>query len=158
MRASKPQFDSKTSAVNYRIAIVVAKWNAEYNQQMLNAAKQALADAGVQAIDIYEVPGAFEIPIFAKRLAQRISAKPDAIICFATVFRGETVHFELVANESARGIMQVSVETSIPVLNGILACENEEQAEARASSSRENKGAEVALSALALLSELAKLK
>jgi len=158
MRASKPQFDSSISPANYRIAIIAAKWNSEYNQQMLAAAKDALTKAGIKDIDIYEVPGAFEMPVFCKRLTQSLTRKYDAIICFATVFRGETVHFELVANESARGIMQVSLETGVPVMNGILACENEAQASARASIDHENKGAEVALSALVLLQELATLK
>ena len=160
MRASKPNLDtSKFDLSQMRIAIVSAKWNQSFNQEMADEARVALIAAGMDAgsIDSYEVPGAFEMPIFCKRLSDQIATKYDAILCFGTVIRGETIHFELVANESARGIMAVSIETGVPILNGILACENEAQADARASAAKENKGKEVALSAIALLSELAKL-
>ncbi len=159
MRASKPKFqESKTDFSKLRIAIVHATWNSEFNSEMAKAARETLESRGVNNIDSYEIPGAFEMPVFCKRLTESLTRKYDAILCYATVIRGETAHFDLVANESTRGIMQVATETGLPILNGILACENEAQASARASMTRENKGAEVALSALALLHELSKIK
>ncbi len=203
MRASKPKFQvSQTDFTKLRIAIVHATWNSEFNSEMAKAAREVLESRGITNIDTYEIPGAFEMPVFCKRLTQigayyktsgiglgqglcergaavdiRVNedaerannaeisqsglscqSKYDAILCYATVIRGETAHFDLVANESTRGIMQVATDTGIPVLNGILACENEAQASTRASIAHENKGAEVALSALALLHELSKIK
>ncbi len=159
MRASKPKFEeSKTDHSKLRIAIVHATWNSEFNSEMAKAARGVLESRGITNIDVYEIPGAFEMPVFCKRLTQSLTRKYDAILCYATVIRGETAHFDLVANESTRGIMAVATETGVPILNGILACENEAQASARASIAHENKGAEVALSALALLHELSKIK
>ena len=159
MRASKPKFqESQADFSKLRIAIVHATWNHEFNSEMAKAAREVLESRGISNIDDYEIPGAFEMPVFCKRLSQSLTRKYDAILCYATVIRGETAHFDLVANESTRGIMQVATDTGLPILNGILACENEAQAAARAGIAHENKGAEVALSALALLHELSKIK
>lgn len=153
MRESKPQFNiSKGSVATF--AIVTASWNSEFNQEMAESAKEALQEHGVE-VEEFLVPGALELPIMAQQLAQ--TGDVDAVICFATIFRGETMHFELVANESARGLMDVSLTFNIPILNGVLACENKEQAETRASRTKEDKGKEVALSAIALVQQIAQI-
>ena len=153
MRHSKPEFTiEKTEVSDLRIALVYAQWNREYNLEMLESAKEELIKNGVSRIETFQVPGAFELPIMAQRIAD--TENFDAIMVFATVIKGATIHFELVANESTRGIMTVALETDIPVINGILACNTEEQAKERASRSHEDKGKELALSCLQLCSEL----
>ena len=155
MRHSKPSFEiNKSKVENLRIALVSAEWNKGYNLEMLESAREELIAQGLDAenIDEYTVPGAFEIPLMALKLADTDAY--DAIIVFATVIKGATIHFELVASESTRGIMTASLDTEIPIINGILACNTEEQAEERASRSKEDKGKELALSCLQLCSEL----
>ena len=156
MRESKPEF-TVNNVRKWRFAIVSCNWNNQFNDEMKLSAIEALEEYGISNNNIfeYQCPGAFELPILSLKLAK--SRKFDAIICFGTIIRGDTYHFEIVANESARGILDVSLSTSVPVFNGILTCNNTEQAEIRASKSKENKGREVALSALALLSEFDKI-
>ncbi len=155
MRDTKPEFNINAAA-NTRIAIVTANWNQQFNMEMYESGRDALTAAGVKNIDHFEAPGAYEIPLVAQKLAE--TGKYDAVICYATVIRGATRHFKIVADESSRGVMEVMLKTGVPVLNGILACENSGQAEFRASRKKDDKGKEVALSALALLNTLALIK
>lgn len=157
MRNSKPAFDLKNFDSNKKIAIVVSKWNIDFNESMSSSAIETLEKAGIkkQNISKYYAPGAFELPLLAMHLAA--CDNYDAIICFGTILKGETLHFEIVAKESARGLMDVMLSSGIPVINGILACDNLEQAEARAAKDKENKGEELALSCLEILNNLAKI-
>lgn len=113
------------------IGIVVGQFNQEVGEVMLDACYKELLRLGVVAenIAIASVPGALEIPITLQRFAD--SERFDALIALGAVIRGETYHFEVVSNESAAGIMAVQLESGVPIANGILTCENEEQAEAR---------------------------
>lgn len=156
MRESKPKFNTLQLG-DVAIAIISAKWNSDYNNEMLESAEAALVESGIaeDKLDIFEVPGAFEIPYLAKKLAE--TSDYDAILCYATIIKGDTYHFDIVANESARGIMDVMLQTDVPVFNGILAVNTPAQAQVRASRSAEDKGREVALSALALLAEISEL-
>ena len=115
-----------------RLAIVRALFNAEITSALLQGAKRALTDARVPAsrVEIHEVPGAFELPLAAKWLAQ--TKRFDAIIALGCVIRGETPHFEYVAGEAARGIAQVAFDTGVPVIFGVLTTESVAQAKARA--------------------------
>ena len=114
----------------------------------------ALIDGGVRAgnIERFVVPGCFEIPLAAQRLAR--TKKYDAIIALGAVIRGDTYHFDLVANECARGIMRVSLDEDIPIIFEVLATYNRRDALRRAGNNRFNKGLEAAHSALALLAAL----
>jgi len=129
-----------------RIGIVWSRFNEELVRALLTACDKQLVDLGVDAkdIDVVSVPGALEIPLALQALAleRRGLAGPryDALVALGCVVRGETYHFEIVANESARGILDVQLETGIPVANGVLTTEDETQAEARAAV----KGAEAA--------------
>jgi 6,7-dimethyl-8-ribityllumazine synthase len=154
MRDIRPEF-SIQEASSLKIAIITATWNQLYNMEMYESGRETLEAAGVKTIDRFEAPGAFEIPLLAQKLAE--TGKYNAVICYGTVVRGDTRHFKIVADESARGVMDVMLKTGVPILNGILACENAGQAEFRASRKKEDKGKEVALSALALLHQLSKL-
>lgn len=157
MRESKPEFKDLRVDPSTKIAIIVAKWNFEFNNEMFESAKDALVDSGLNKnnIESFTAPGAFEIPILALKLAE--SKKYSAIICFATIIKGGTIHFELVANDSSRGIMEVMLKIGVPVLNGILACNTSEQAEQRSSRKLEDKGREIALSALEIINTLNRL-
>ena len=135
---------SNTRADHMRVGIVLSKFNAEIGEQLLQGAIRALAESGVheKSISIATVPGALETPLALQRMAQ--SGDYDALVALGAVIRGETYHFEIVANESAAGLASVQLEFGIPIGNGILTTNTEEQATVRA----ETKGGEAALAAL----------
>jgi 6,7-dimethyl-8-ribityllumazine synthase len=142
-----------------RIAIVVARFHEAVTTKLLDGAVAGLRSRGVDpdAIDVAWVPGAFEVPLVAKRFAT--SGAHDAVICLGAVVRGETAHFDLVAGEAARGVGAVGRETGIPVIFEVLATETLAQAEARAGGERGNAGwdaAEAALEMADLLDRLPK--
>ena len=131
-----------------RVAVVVARFHEHVTAKLLQGALEGLKDHGVaaEAVDVAWVPGAFEIPIVAQRMAA--TGAYDALICLGAVVRGETAHFELVAAEAARGAAEVSRETGIPVIFEVLATETLAQAEARAGGAHGNKGWDAAQAAL----------
>jgi len=129
-----------------RVAIVQARFNPHIGKGLLAGALRALKDAhvGDDGIAIVTVPGALEAPLALQRLAQ--SGRYDALVALGAVIRGETYHFEIVANESAAGIAGVQLEFGIPIGNGVLTCDSDSQAEAR----MDAKGYEAAMAALEL--------
>ena len=131
-----------------RIAIVVARFHEGVTSRLLSGALDGLRARGVDVddIDVAWVPGAFEIPVVAKRLAT--TGRYDAVICLGAVVRGETAHFDLVAGEAARGVATVARETGVPAIFEVLATETLEQAEARAGGAHGNKGWDAANAAL----------
>ena len=124
-----------------RIAVVVSRFNEDISRRLLRGALAALQENGVQEPDVLWVPGSLELPVTALALAER--GNHDAIVCLGCVIRGETYHFELVAGQAAAGIMQVQLDTGVPVAFGVLTTEDKEQALAR-SGQKNNKGAEAA--------------
>ena len=134
-----------------KVGIVAARFNEIIVNKLLGGAVDGLVRHGVEEENITAawVPGAFEIPITAQKMAQ--SGKYDAIICVGAVIRGDTSHYDLVCNESAKGIAQVELATGIPVLFGVITTENIEQAIARAGSKAGNKGYDCALSAIEMV-------
>ena len=130
-----------------RVGIVVARFNEIVTTALLDGAVRALARAGVadEDVTVVWVPGAFEIATVARRLAL---AGVDAVVCLGAVIRGETAHFDLVANEAARGIADVNRETGVPCIFEVLATEDLAQAQARAGGAHGNKGWEAAMAAL----------
>ena len=142
-----------------RIAIVVSRFNSIINEHLLSGALDGLKRQGEvneDNITVVRVPGAIEIPLTVKKLAQ--SKKFDAIVALGCVIRGATYHFEIVANESAKGLTQVMLENNIPVAFGILTTDNIDQAVQRAGSKAGNKGAEAALSALEMINVLKQIQ
>ena len=135
---------STTRAEHMRVGVVVTKFNAAIGERLLQSALKALAEAGVaeSAISVASVPGALEAPLALQRMAQ--TGDYDALVALGAVIRGETYHFEIVANESASGLASVQLEFGIPIGNGILTTKDEAQAEARA----DEKGRDAALAAL----------
>ena len=135
-----------TSGIGRRVGIVLSRFNPGFGDLMLAGALRALKEAGVaeRSITIATVPGALETPLALQRFAQ--SGDYDALVALGAVIRGETYHFEIVANESARGVAEVQLEFGIPIGNGILTTDTDEQALTRA----EAKGFDAAQAALEL--------
>ena len=151
----KPELgEGKLDAAGKRFGVVVSRFNAFITERLLAGALDALrcAGAGKDDIHIVRVPGAFEVPSAARALAQ--SGKVDAVICLACIIRGETSHYEHLANEVTRGIGQSAQETGVPHSYGVLTCDSLEQAIDRAGLKLGNKGWDAALSAV----EMANLK
>lgn len=141
---------------NYRVAdarigIVAARFNRQVVDRLLEGAIETLGQHGLKEenIIIVRVPGAFEIPLTAYRLA--VTRRPDAIVTLGAVIRGETPHFDYVAGECASGISRVALDLNLPVIFGILTTDNLEHALARAGGSVGNKGSQAALAALEML-------
>ena len=138
------------------IGIVWSRFNEEIVRELLTACDKQLVDLGVDAadIDVVSVPGALEIPLALQAMALErrgfASRRYDALVALGAVVRGETYHFEIVANESARGILDVQLETGVPIANGVLTSDTEEQARARAAV----KGAESARVAVEMANTL----
>ena len=141
-------FEGNLQADGKKFAIVIARFNSFISDKLLEGAIDSLTRSGaVEAdIDIARVPGAFEIPLIAKKFAE--SQKYDAVICLGVVIRGATPHFEVVVNEVSKGAAQVGLESGVPVLFGVLTTETIEQAIERAGTKAGNKGAEVAIAAI----------
>jgi 6,7-dimethyl-8-ribityllumazine synthase len=143
--------DVPLDASGMRLAIVAGRFNVHVTQPLVDGALAALGELGLAAGDVpvYWVPGAFEIPLVAKRLAE--SGIVDAIVCLGAVIRGETAHFEYVAGPCATGIARVGIETGVPVVFGVLTTETEQQALDRAGGRTGNKGEESARAAVEMV-------
>ncbi|KWV10859.1 6,7-dimethyl-8-ribityllumazine synthase [Xanthomonas translucens] len=137
-----------------RFAIIASRWNARITDVLVAGARASLSGNGIadEAVDVIRVPGAWELPLAAARLAA--AGKHAAIIALGCVIRGDTRHYEHVADGCAEGLLRVSLDFRIPVLNGVLAVEQVEDAEARAGGSHGNKGEEAALTALEMVNLL----
>jgi len=137
-------------ASGLRFALVGARFNEAYVTRMLDSALEVLRHRGAapEAIETFRVPGAFELPVACRWAAE--SGRFDAVLAFGAVIRGETDHFRLVADTSAHGLARVALDTGVPVLNGVLAVFDAEQAAARTGGALGNRGAEIALAAVAM--------
>ena len=141
-----------------RFAIVASRFNAAITDALLEGAVATLVEHGVpdDHVSVVQVPGAFEIPITAKRLAA--SGRYEAIIALGAVVRGGTPHFEYVAGECARGVGRVALAEDVPVIFGVLTTDTEEQARDRAGGREGNKGSEAALAGLEMVTLLRRLE
>ncbi|MCS6817552.1 MAG: 6,7-dimethyl-8-ribityllumazine synthase [Blastocatellia bacterium] len=137
-------------AEGLRFAIVVSRFNDFVTNRLLSGALDALERLGAEEknVVVYRVPGSFELPLMAKRLAT--SGRWDAIICLGTIIRGETPHFDYVAAEAAKGIATAAMETGVPIVFGVITADTLEQAIDRAGAKSGNKGFEAALTAVEL--------
>ena len=144
-------FEGKIVANDVKIGIVVARFNDFITSKLLGGAIDGLKrhDVPEENIDIAWVPGAFEIPLIASKMAK--SGKYDAVICLGAVIRGATSHYDYVCNEVSKGIAQVSLKSDIPVMFGVLTTDNIEQAIERAGSKAGNKGFECATGAIEMI-------
>ena len=143
--------EGKMTASEIRIGIVAARFNEFITSRLVGGALDGLRrhDVGEDSIDVAWVPGAFEIPLIAKKMAK--SGKYDAVICLGAVIRGSTSHYDYVCNEVSKGIAAVSMETEVPVMFGVVTTENIEQAIERAGTKAGNKGYDCALGAIEMV-------
>jgi 6,7-dimethyl-8-ribityllumazine synthase len=151
------ELQGTANGANCRFAIVVSRFNREVTDGLLRGARTALATAGVAEGDvtIVWVPGAFELPVMAMKLAE--TKRFDAVITLGCLIKGDTMHFEYIAGAAAQGIMHVSTATGVPVLFGVLTTLTDEQALLRAADGEGNKGREVALAAVEMATLLRRL-
>ena len=142
---------SEYDTAGARIAIVAARFNDFVVSRLLEGALDTLSRYGLGADDtlVVRVPGAFELPLTARWLAR--GGEADAVIALGAVIRGDTPHFDHVCTEAARGIQAASAETGVPVIFGVLTCDDRTQADARAGGEHGNKGGEAALAALEMV-------
>jgi 6,7-dimethyl-8-ribityllumazine synthase len=148
LRIDIKQDEERPSAKGFRFAIVATRWNDSLVSRLIEGALEALqeSEAADEAVEIFRVPGSFEIPLCALKAAQ--SGKFDAVICLGVIIRGETPHFDYVAAETARGITDAGLQSGVPLLFGVITADNVGQAEARAGAKRDNKGYDAALAAV----------
>ncbi|HDC5716056.1 TPA: 6,7-dimethyl-8-ribityllumazine synthase [Staphylococcus aureus] len=151
-------FEGKLIGKDLKVAIVVSRFNDFIIGRLLEGAKDTLIrhDVNEDNIDVAFVPGAFEIPLVAKKLAS--SGNYDAVITLGCVIRGATSHYDYVCNEVAKGVSKVNDQTNVPVIFGILTTESIEQAVERAGTKAGNKGAEAAVSAIEMANLLKSIK
>jgi 6,7-dimethyl-8-ribityllumazine synthase len=145
------------AAEGARFAILASRWNPRITDALVAGARKAFVDSGVAeaAVDVIRVPGAWELPLAAARIGA--AGTHAAIVALGCVVRGDTRHYEHVADRCAEGLMRVALDYRLPVLNGVLATERFEDAEARAGGTHGNKGEEAALAAIEMANLLEKL-
>ncbi len=150
-KGAKPDVDGS----DLRIAVVVARFNEDITKRLLRGAQESLQQHGVEESDVYWVPGSLELPVTALALAEK--GAHDAIVCLGCVIRGETFHFEVVAMQAASGIMQVQLDTGVPIAFGVLTTEDRDQALAR-SGPKNNKGGDAAETAIEMANLLREIQ
>jgi 6,7-dimethyl-8-ribityllumazine synthase len=140
-----------------RVAIVVSRFNEKITHALLEGARRALAGRGVADDDVTVawVPGAFELPLVAKRLAT--SGRHDAVVCLGAVIRGDTPHFDYVAGEASRGLQQAALDTGVPIVFGVLTTDTPQQALDRVGGCEGHKGEEAALTAVEMIELLRRI-
>ena len=143
---------SKTKAGGGAFAIVASCYNARYVDAMVRAAQSELKRSGVKKIQVVRVPGAYEIPVVAKRLARLSTLNPQlsAIVCLGVILRGETVHAAHIGEAVSRALMEIQLAHEIPIVHEVLLLENEGQARVRCLGKKHNRGTEAAQTALAM--------
>jgi 6,7-dimethyl-8-ribityllumazine synthase len=141
----------RLNAEGFRFALVSSRWNDFLTARLVEGALDALERLGAEekAVELFKVPGSFEIPLLARKVAA--SGKFDAVVCLGTIIRGQTPHFEYIAGEVTKGIAQAGMETGVPVVYGIVTADTLEQAIDRAGVKAGNKGFEAAMSAVELV-------
>jgi 6,7-dimethyl-8-ribityllumazine synthase len=151
------ELEGTLDASGMRLAIVASRFNGDVSRLLLNGARDELGQHGLDpdSVPVVWVPGSFEIPLAAKRLAE--SGELDAVICLGTVIRGGTPHFEYVAAACTSGISRVTLDTGIPIAFGVLTTDDLDQALARAGGTEGNKGAEAAATAVEMVDLLRRL-
>lgn len=154
---TKVKKSKSTRAPGSHFAIVASKYNSEYVDSMLSAAETALSDARSAGIRVVRVPGAFEIPAVAARLARSKSPRFAAIICLGVILRGETAHAQHIGEGVSQALASIQVETEVPIVHEVLLLENRQQAEARCLDKDHNRGLEAAQTALEMARIMASL-
>ena len=137
------------AAFEVRYALVVGRFYSELAERLVTSAREVFESAGADAVDVYDVPGAFELPLAAQMAAQ--TGRYAGVACLGAVIRGETSHYDHVCNEAARGIQDVALRTGVPCTFGVVTADTMEQAMARTGGDKRDQGAHAAQAVLALL-------
>ena len=148
-------FEGSVDAKGLHIGIAAARWNQAITDRLVDGATGRLEELGVGEVTLLRVPGALELPLAARKLAE---AGCDAVVAVGTVVKGETDHYEIVVRESSRGVSQVAIDTGVPVANAILAVHDYQQAMERAGSGDANKGVEAVEAAVSMATALRQLE
>ncbi len=150
--------DHSVDATGMRVALVVARFNAEICERLLEGALACLQQHGARERDlqVVRVPGSFEIPLIARKLAE--GGGHDAVVCLGALVRGDTLHYEIIAREVSRGIARASSDSGVPITLGVLTTENRQQAEDRAGGKMANRGADAALAAIEMVQLMRRLE
>ncbi len=148
-------YEGELDATGMRFAIVAARFNNDVTEPLCAGAEKTLRDHGAADVHVAWVPGAFELPLVAKKFAE--SGAVDAVVCIGAVIRGETAHFEYVAGECAAGVTRASLDTGVPIAFGVLTVEDREQAHDRVGGAEGHKGEEAAATAIEMVSLLRNL-
>jgi len=149
------RYEGELDATGMRFAVVAARFNSDVTEPLCAGAEKTLRDHGAADVHVAWVPGAYELPLVAKRFA--LSGAVDAVVCIGAVIRGETAHFEYVAGECAAGITRASLDTGVPIAFGVLTVEDRAQAEERVGGREGHKGEEAAATAIEMVSLLRNL-
>ena len=155
MNEGKPDF-AHLNAAHFKFAIVCAQFNSVITDVLLAGALDALKRSGAVDIEVVKVPGAWELPLAAKTIAEHQS--PDAIVALGAVIRGDTPHFDFVAGEAASGLAQVQLQSGIPVAFGVLTTDTMQQAADRAGGKHGNKGYDAAMAAIEMAELIRRLR
>lgn len=139
-------------------AIVAAKYNPQFTDALVKRARAELKAGGADRIEVIRVPGAFEVPVVAARLAQAFNPQFNAVICFGAILRGETTHAQQIADSVSYALADIQVRTGVPVVHGVLLFENEDQARVRCLGKEHNRGVEAARVALEMAATMQKLE
>ena len=152
-----PEFHGEPSGAGRRVVVLASRFNETVVQKLVDGALEALVKHGVtyEDIDVVWVPGAWELPTAARWLLA--TERYDGLVAVGAVIRGETAHFDYIAGEASRGLADVSAELEVPIGFGVLTCENDEQAEARAGGAHGNKGFDAAVATLEMIDLLNRL-
>lgn len=153
----KPIRPGKATSDGRRFAIVASRYNARYVEGLLRAARAELRRAKAASVRILRVPGAFEIPVVAARLAGEVRLRPAAIICLGVILRGETTHAQHIAEAVTHALARIQIEHGVPVIHEVLLLENEQQARVRCLGRTHNRGREAAQTAVAMAAVMAEL-
>jgi 6,7-dimethyl-8-ribityllumazine synthase len=139
-------------------AIVAAKYNPQFTDALVKSARRELKAGGAERVEVIRVPGAFEVPAVAARLAQAFNPRFDAVICFGAILRGETTHAQQIADSVSYALADIQVRTGVPIIHGVLLFENEEQARVRCLGKEHNRGIEAARVALEMAVTMQKVE
>jgi len=155
--AEMKRHEGNLNAAGKRFALIVSRYNEFFASRLLSGAEDCLLRHGAapQDVEVFRVPGSFELPLVAKKVAD--TGRFDALVCLGAVLRGQTPHFDFVAAEAAKGVARVSLETEVPTIFGVITTETIEQAVDRSGARAGNRGAEAALAAIEMANLLGDL-
>lgn len=145
------KISEREGKINAAVAIVAASYNPTYTDALVQFAREELAASGVSRIEVVRVPGSFEIPVVAARLARANDPDFEAIICFGAIFQGQTSHAQTIADSVSHSLADLQVQTGKPIIHGVLLFQDEEQARVRCFGKEHNRGIEAARTALEMV-------